>query len=514
MEGLSSTIGAMLHNYAKTNPNQEAIVSYGLRLTFREYDRLTNQYANFLWEKGIKKGDRVAILVGVNGAYPLTLMALAKIGAIAVPINYMWKADRVHWALDHVEAKLIILEDKFYSLVSEYLEEKQISSIMVVAEHKIQNSFLERIKRYPVELPNVDVQPDDPYTILFTSGTSGTPKGVVATQNAYFSNAIIGSAIIDNEFGSRYLMVTPIFHISGVSLCCYHTYLGLTLVFLDEMDPNALIRIIDEEKINLTFLPTPILAVLLPLIQKSDFILPSLRNIISGGSKIPEKTIQAYEELGFDITEIYGLTENTGVVAFWRPKMGYDKIHTIGTTYYYPKIKVLDRETREELLPGEIGELAIYGPQLFTEYWKEPEETEKAFHNGWFLTGEAVRIDKDGFIEQIDRYTDVIYFSGFGRGVYPSIVEKTIRQIPGVIDVSVIGIEHEEFGELPCGFVQIADNATLTKQDVLEYVHGQMDWQNLVEVIIVSEDLPRDKKGKIEKEKLKEIYYKKTNEKK
>ncbi|WP_044640210.1 class I adenylate-forming enzyme family protein [Risungbinella massiliensis] len=500
---IKSTIGKMIQEYSLNNPEQEAIVTPGLRLTFREYHKLTNQFAHFLLEQGVQKGDRVAFLLGVTGAFPISLAAIAKIGAIAVPINYKWPTSLIEWALEHVEAKYILLEDQYIATVSSYIQNKQISFRTIVQNHQLIPHFLEELAQYPSENPPIEVKPEDPYTITFTSKTTGNPIGVVSNQNAFFTNGVTGTGITESAPGSRYLFATPLFHISGVGVCSYHSFLGMTAVFLPELDPYALLDIIEREKITITFLPPSLLAVLLPMIQQSDSLLPSLKRILSGGSKVPIQLTKDYEDLGFEIAEIYGMTEIGGCVSAWKPKMGYDKQHTVGRAYLSPEVKVLDFDTRQEVKVGEIGELAVRGPQVFMEYWKDPEATRNAFYEDWYLTGDAVRVDSDGFIEIVDRY--VIFLPGFGS-VYPSQVEKVIRLLPDVTDVSVIGLHHEKFGEYPCAFIQVSEASILTKREVLAHVHEHLSRYHLLDAVVGFDQLPRNAAGKIDKKALEDLY--------
>ncbi|MGA8943364.1 MAG: AMP-binding protein, partial [Thermoactinomyces sp.] len=447
MVNITSTIGNSLRSYARFHPAQEALVSPGFRISYQEYESLTNQYAHYLLEQGVKKGDRVSLLIGVNASYPLSLMSLAKIGAIAVPISYHWKQELIHWALDHVETNYILVEDQYCHFIQDYIESKNIRSIIVCNQHKVSSGLLEKLKGYPTTPPDIEVKPEDPCTIIFTSGTTGKPKGVVTSHNAFFAGAITGSTTY--LMHSRQLFSTPTFHMSAAFSVYTQSYLGISLIYLPELSPESLLETIEKERINCLILPPNLLSILLPIIYKSDYTLSSLKRFISGGTKVPESIIRDYKKLGFEVVQAYGATELTGPISCWNPKFGYDKIRTVGKVYLLPEVKILDPETREELPPGEVGEVAVRSPQLFTEYWKNPEETKKAFYQGWFLTGDAGRIDEQGFIEIVDRYKDVIFFSGFG-GIFPGEIEDVIREMEEIEDVSVAGIHHPKWAEFPC----------------------------------------------------------------
>ena len=509
MVRIASTLGNALRSYAQFHPDQEALVSPGFRINYREYESLTNQFAHYLSEQGVKKGDRVPFLIGINASFALTVMALAKIGAIAVPMNYRWNQEWIHWAIDDLEADYILVEDQFYPLVQDYVESGKIRSTLVCEHHKVSPDLLAKLQKYLDTPPDIEVKPEDPCTIVFTSGTTGRPKGVVSSHNAFFASGISCTSFVIDMY-SRHLVATPSFHISGIAPVCFQAYLGLSLVFPPKLTPEPLLETIDIEKVNTVFLHPHLLGILLPIIYKSDSTFPSLKRVMSGATRVPESIINDYEKLGFEVVQAYGSTETTGVVSIWNPKMGRDKVHTVGKVHLFPEIKILNPETKEELPPGEIGEIVIRGPQLFTEYWKKPEETKKAFYQGWFLTGDAGRIDEEGFIEVVDRYKDVIYFSEF-EGIFPGEVERTIREIKDVEDVSVTGVHHPKWSEIPCAFVKLAKGSSLSKKDILQYVHQKLERHKLMEVIFCDTPLPHNANGKVDKSQLRKMYQELTS---
>ncbi|MFC7442551.1 class I adenylate-forming enzyme family protein [Laceyella putida] len=501
----SQTLGQMLQSSSQYYANQEAVVSPGMKLTFKEYNILTNQLANYLLHNGVQKGDRVAYLVGINGAAPISLMAIAKIGAIAVPLNFMWSKEMTEWALDHIDAKFVLYEDRFAPLVKEKILLDSIPSAQIVENHELSKRFLGELRTYSMDYPDIEVEPNDPITIVFTSGTTGLPKGVVSTHKAFIASAIKTSGTTENKPGDRFLLALPTFHISGIVIMLSQPLLKYTLVFLPQLDPKGLLDIMEQEKINLTFMPPTLLSIIVQMIEQSDYLLPSLDRFISGGSKVPVRTIKNLEEMGFKVLEVYGATETNGIVSCWKPEFGYDSCHTVGKVYLYPEVKILDRETRKELPIGQIGELAVSGDTIFQEYWKNPEATKEAFHEGYYLTGDAAKVDTDGFIEIVDRYKDVIYFSGFG-GVYPSEVEKVIFEIEGIEEACVVGVQHPDFGEFPCAFVRVKEGMIIDKSQILNHVHAQLERYKLGDVVLVKDPLPKIVTGKIDKGKLKAMF--------
>ncbi|MGA8943999.1 MAG: class I adenylate-forming enzyme family protein, partial [Thermoactinomyces sp.] len=439
------TLGNALRSYARFYPAQEALISPGFRISYQEYESLTNQYAHYLLAQGVKKGDRVPFLIGVNASFALTVLALAKIGAIAVPVNYRWSKKLIDWAIDNLDANYVLVEDQYCHFVQDRIESGKLGYTLVCEHHEVSVNLLEKLKRYPTTPPDIEVKPEDPCSI---SGTTGKPKGVVSSHNSFFASGH-NCTVFAIDMYSRHLVVTPPFHISGFAPVCFQSYLGLSLVFLPQLNPETLLDMIEIENVNTAFLPPNLLGVLLPTIYKRNSPLPSLKRFVSGTTKVPESVIRDYESLGFELAQAYGATELNGIISCWHPKHGYEKIHTVGKVHLFPEIKILDPETREEVPPGEIGEISLRGPQLFKEYWKNPEETKKAFYQDWFLTGDAGRIDEQGFIEIVDRYKDVIFFSGFG-GIFPGEIEDVIREMEEIEDVSVAGIHHPKWAEFPC----------------------------------------------------------------
>lgn len=505
MVALQSTIGKILKDRAFQSPDQEAIVSKKMRLTYQEYDQLTNQFAKYLLAQGVKKGDRVALVMGVSEAFPLSLMAVAKIGAIFVPINYTWKRELIYWALEQIAPKLILFEDQYEGLISQYTKKSGTMNRQIVENGSIQDSVLEELQSFSADDLSLEIDPNDPFTIVYTAGTTGLPKGVVASQNTYFATGIVFQTLVEGESNNRFLLANAMYQIFSVLLCSIHSLVGITLILLHKLDPDDFIDTIHNEKVNITLLPPYLLGVYLPMLQKRPSQLSTLRRIISSGCKVPCQIIEVLKKLDIEVIDVIGFTETTGILTIKKSHMDDCNPDSLGKPYLFPEIKVLDPETKEEVSTGEVGELALRGPTIFQEYWNSSKKTEKAFYNGWFLTGDMVRINKKGSIELVERYKNVIYLSRLG-GILPANVEKVIREIPEVKDVAVIGIYNEKYGEIPCGFVQVEKGSLLIKQDILDYVHTKMEKFNLVDAVVNSEPLPRKENGKIDTEQLRNRY--------
>jgi acyl-CoA synthetase (AMP-forming)/AMP-acid ligase II len=496
-------MGQLFHLRAKQFAEFEALVGPRRRLSYQEYEELTNQVAHFLLSLGIKKGDRIAVVSETNILFPLLFYGALKIGAVIVPINWRWTQEILVDVIQEIEPKIVFFDESFAGLVHSLKLSPEILTMQTSYQYNLEPEFARILSSHPNTYPQADVQFDDLAAIVYTSGSTGKPKGVVLThRNLYYSglnNALNGYM----RFQYRFLFPLMLSHISAVGLLSAQIMLSMTIVFLPEMTPQVLLETIEKEKINMCFLVPPLLRLLLPMIYQGGYTLSSLNEIITGGSVIPTSLIEDYAKLGFTITTGYGLTENSGTGTYWTPSMGMEYYHSLGRAFL-SQVVILDRETREVLPVGEIGEIAFIGPTVFKEYWNDPEETKRAKHNGYLLTGDAGYMDEKGFVYFVDRYKDVIYFGGTGA-IFPSKVEGVIKQLEEIADVAVVGLHHEQWGEVPCAFVVAKSESGLTREKVFAHVYSRLPKHNLVDVIFVDQ-LPRNAMGKVDKPLLKKNY--------
>lgn len=499
MHSVQMTIGELFQERARLNPSLSALVGPKRRFTFSEYDQLTNQVAHYLLRHGVKKGDRIALFSETNVIFPLLFLGAAKIGAISVPINWRWSVEVIEWSIQHTEPKLIFYDDAYHSLIASLHLPESMPTVQTSDSHDLDAGFEAEIRSCSASAPADSVECEDPACIIFTSGTTGKPKGAVLTHRNFSTTTV--SLNNERKAGLHILCATPLFHLSGAGAVILQSLSGSTCFFLPHLEPSLLLKTIEKEQIHSIFLPPAMLNHLFPHF-KSHPPLPSLKVITSGGSPVPPSLIRDYKSIGYPLAQGYGCTESSGIISFWSPEMGFDTCGSVGKPFFN-EIKVLDRYTREEVDTGEIGELAVRGPTVFQKYWKDPAATKEVFHQGWLLTGDAVRVDEEGWIYLVDRYKDVIYFSGFD--IYPSEVEQELHQMEEISEVSVVGVQHERRGELPCAFVVKKPESTLTPNQVLQFAHDRMDSNKLADVVLIDQ-LPRNALGKIEKMKLKEMY--------
>ena len=483
------------------SPELEAVVTAEVRWTYREFNERVNRLAHFLLECGIRKGDRVALLCLTDHPFATIFMATAKIGAIAVPLNYRLQPAELEGIVGDSKPKILFYDGEFSDQV------KGLESIDSL-KHLVQVSFGEELHpdyavifgKYPATETGVEVLPEDPFCLTYTSGTTGKPKGVITTHENWFTSSVNTFVPMGFRYGDRFMIPTPLFHISGIVILTSLSIVGYTLVLMPRFHPVHVWELAEKERVTHMFAVPVMLKFMLPALIESEREVESLREIITGGSLVPVELIQQYESLGFPLTVVYGASEFSGLATFWNQGMGEEKRGSVGKILI-GEIKIIDPETGEELPAGEIGEVLLKGPQMFKGYWNNPEETRKVIRDGWYHTGDAGKLDRDRFLHVVDRYKDVIHVSG--EKVFPVQVEAVIGEIKGVSEVAVVAVKDRMWGELSRGYVVKQADVNLTEEEVLQYTHSKLARYKLSEVVFVDE-LPKNSVGKVLKYRLRE----------
>lgn len=496
-------LGQILHKRAKQYRQLEALVGPKRRWTYKEYDELSNQIAHYLLSLGVRKGDRVAMIPETNITYPLLLMGTLKIGAVVVTMNWRWTQDLLNEIIHDIEPKIIFYDENFAGLVYSLQVPEQIRLVQSSHQVDLEPEFAKQLAVLPNTYPPTEVTSEDHAVIAYTSGTTGRPKGTVLTHANLYASGLNNGLTGCYRFAQRVLIPTMLGHISSISILSFQSMIGFTIVFMPDLTPTLLFETIEREKVNIMFVPPQFLRLILPLIYKSDYVLTSLVEIQTGGSLVPRSLIEDYVKLGFRISIIYGATKSAGAGSYWNPIMGMEHANSAGQPFLFD-VAILDHKIKEKLAIGEIGEIAFKGPMIFKEYWQDPQETKKAKHQEWFLTGDAGYMDKNGFVHIIDRYKDVIYFGGVGA-IFPIKVEGVIKQMEEVADAAMVGLHHEKWGEVPCAFVMTKPESELTREKVFAHVYSELPKHKLVHIFFV-DDLPRNALGKVDKPLLKKNY--------
>lgn len=499
-------MGDILKNRSNLHPQLEAVVGPSVRLTYRKLNQRVNQLAHYLQERNIRKGDRIAILCLTDHPFITILWVALKIGAIAVPLNYRLHPDELIWILEHSQPDAIFYDGDFSSSLPQTNEVPFIREwVQVSISGELHPDFSSIFATYATKEPNVELDGEDPAMLTYTSGTTGKPKGVIATHTNLYHPGPAAFSHVGFQMGDRALLPTPLFHISGSVMVTSAPYVGMTIVCMPHFHPHHILDLIEKERVTQAVGIGPMLQMILGSIMEENRELETLRMIVSGGAAVSVPIIKQFYALGFPVLQIYGLSEYTSVATFWHPDlMGIETCGSVGKNLI-GQIKIVDPETENELPQKEVGEVVIRGPQLFKGYWKNPEETRKALRDGWFFTGDAGKMDENGFLYLVGRYKDVIHVGA--EKVFPVEVENVLMDMDEVLEAAVVARNDPFWEEIPRAYVVKKADSRLTEGDVLTYVHKHLAPYKLAEVVF-TEELPKNEIGKV----MKNVLHKKANE--
>lgn len=469
---------------AAWSPEAIALAFEGEEIGYAALDaRIRGLAALLEREHAIGAGDRVAYL-GLNRPLVLELMfACARLGAIFVPLNWRLAPAELRDVLEHAGAKLLFVERAYAG--------EDWPCPTVPAEAPIAAASAE---------PSSGGSPSSPLLLVYTSGTSGRPKGVLLTQEAIFWNAVNSIAAHDLASADRVLTVLPTFHVGGLNI---HTtpalHAGGRVTLHAKFDPARALATIAAERTTL-FLAVP--QVSLAMIHHPDWPttdLSSLRLVSMGSSVVPEAAIRPWLERGVPVTQVYGLSESAPVAICLRREDATRKVGSCGKPAIHCEARIAD-EAGRELAVNERGEILLRGPNLFREYWHDPETTAAAFAGEWFRTGDVGHRDEDGFFWVDDRKKDVV-ISG-GEKIYPAELENVLLDCEEILEAAVVARADERWGEVAVAFVVARPGVTLTIERVLALFEGRLARYKHPRQIVLTDGLPRNVMGKILKHEL------------
>ncbi|MED3728879.1 class I adenylate-forming enzyme family protein [Priestia filamentosa] len=497
------TIHSYLVERSIETPNFEGLVDRKHRYTFKQYNEEVNRLAHYMKEKGVKKGDRVALLLENTLFYPVALFASFKVGAIAIPTNSESTTLEMENVIDSAKATLVLYDEKFANVMAPLIEEKgDVIFKSVMAQDESLEGFQQFLKSYSTDEPNVVVNPEDPALFLFTSGTTGKPKIceiIHKTYTSYFESGDVSKWKNTGE-GARFLAVHPLFHMSSLISVFGAAFMGMTVVCSMKSEPKQIWEVIQDQKINSMMAFPYVYNHMIEEYHKGNYDASSLKQLQTGGTKVPSSLFDKYKEIDVPLLSGYGSTE-AFVLTRYVPSMGREKADSAGLPVDDIEIKIVDKDTHEPLEKGQVGEILIRSPYVFEGYWGNEEATEKAFEDGWFLMGDAGMIDEDGFLYIMGRYKDVIVYGG--ENIYPDGVEEVLTSIKGVREAAVVGVKDETFGEVPKAFIVKQPGSPLSEEDVLSYCKGRLSDYKIPAVEFV-ESLPKNPVGKVLKNVLRD----------
>lgn len=504
------------------------------KLTYRQLDQAANRFANALIALGVKKGDRVAIHLPNTPQFPIAFYGAFKAGAIVIAFNPVYTAPEVERQLNDCGAETIVTLTRFYPLIQQIRAKTKLKRVIVtsikdyfhplvktlysVAREKKEgdrvaiapgdHAFLDLLARSSAAPPSprVATNADDIALLQYTGGTTGIPKGAVLTHRNLYSNVVqVGAWRTDVQPGKEVTMcILPFFHVYGLQVGMQNAvFLGGSMVMFPRFEIDTVLAAIDKYHPT-TFPGVPTMYNALrnnPEIKKHD--LSSIRVCLSGAAPLPLEVQTQFEKLiSGKLVEGYGLTE-TSPVAVSNPTGGKRKSGSVGMPLPDTDVKIVDPEDPKKEMPlGEVGEVAIEGPQVFQGYWQRADETAKVLFDGWFITGDIGRMDEDGYFYLVERKKDMINVGGFK--VFPRDVEEVLFTHPKIQDVSVVGVKDEYSGEVPKAFVVLKKGETATAQEILDFASKNLAKFKVPKSVEFRDALPKTIIGKVLKRTLQE----------
>lgn len=507
----SMNVAWWVERWADLLPDKVALVCEDERVTYADLHRRANRTACWLRETGIGKGDRVAVILNNSLEFIELYLAAARIGAIFVPINFRLSAPELDHILRNCRPRMLVYGDDYAQGVKDWARIGQQHPPIMARIGRVECSdgcldyatataaFDRRAPYLTSSLGTSD--PEEPQVIMYTSGTTGNPKGAVLSHRKTFFNSLNADIFFDLSHDDVMLTVLPLFHSGALfivtSPCLYK---GATQVIDPKFDPVRTYRHIERFGVT-KFLGVPtIFRSLLAVDPSIRGDISSLKICAVGGEQVTPELITQCHRNGFRVRQIMGQTE-TSILLWASETESLERPGTVGRPVFHAEVGLVDRSGLP-VAPGEIGEIVVSGTIVMKEYWDDPVETARTIRGGKLHTGDLARQDEDGYYYLVDRVKDM-YISG-GENVYPVEIENVIREHPGVGHVAVIGVPHDHWGEVGHVFIICVEGACVTEDEVIKLCHGRLARYKWPKSVTFCEEFPTTALGKICKFMLRE----------
>ncbi|GAA4098114.1 long-chain fatty acid--CoA ligase [Actinomadura miaoliensis] len=491
-------LGSWPARRARKTPNRPALVYQDQSRTYAETHERVTRLAHVLRALGVRRGDRVAYLGPNHPAFLETLFATGALGGVFVPLNTRLAGPEIAYQLADSGASVLVYAPGHAALVDGIRGTTGVRAhIPLEAADGGYEELLAAAATDPVDEP---VGLDDPCMIMYTSGTTGRPKGATLTHGNITWNTV--NVLIDHDLvaGEVALVSAPLFHTAGLNMLTLPVLLkGGCCVLVERFDPDAVFDLIERHRVTFMFgVPTMFQQVARsPRWPAAD--LSSLRLLTCGGAPVPTSLIAAYQERGLTFLQGYGMTEASPGVLFLDAAHAISKAGSAGVPHFFSDVRVVGPDMRA-VPPGETGEVVVKGPHVMPGYWGLPEETAGVFTDGWFHSGDAARVDEDGYAYIVDRIKDMIV-SG-GENIYPAEVENAILADPDVLECAVIGVPDDTWGEVGRAIVVPRPGSALTAERVLAPLSDRLAKYKIPKSVVFADAIPRNAAGKVLKARL------------
>ena len=483
---------------------------YRREMSWKDFDRRANRFANLLLSRGVPRGTKVAILMMNCLEWLPAYFGILKAGCIAVPMNFRYSSDEIKYCLELADVDILVFGPEFVSRMDGIAPELKLRTMFFVGKNgpDYTEDYLRLVNFCSSSQPPIAMEETDHAAIYFSSGTTGFPKAILHNHRSLLSSCQVEQNHHAQTREDVFLCIPPLYH-TGAKMHWFGSLLsGSKAVLLRGVKPEWILRAITEEKCTIVWLLVPWAQDLLDAIdsgriQLEDYYLDQLRLMHIGAQPVPPSLIHRWLKIfphhQYDTN--YGLSESIGPGCVHLGVENVHKVGAIGKPGYLWEAKIVD-EQGAEVAQGDVGELIVHGPGVMLCYYKNPEATDEVLKDGWLYTGDMARMDEEGFIYLVDRKKDVV-ISG-GENLYPVQIEDFLRQYDKIKDVAVIGLPHERLGEIAAAIIEIKQGETCTEEEINAFCEALPRYKRPRKVIF--DKVPRNPTGKIEKPVLRERY--------
>ena len=499
------SLQGLLEKATEKNPEKTALIYNNREISYSELNRVSNQFSNFIAGHGIKKGDRVALFMPNIPQFAIAFFGVLKAGAVVTTISPLHREREVAYQLQDSGARIIVATNNLEPIITKIEEHTQLDYVLVTSMDEV--GFFGFLKDAPYDKLPMKIDPTkDLAALQYTGGTTGTPKAAMLTHQNLVANALQFAYAIKGSNKDIFLAALPLFHIYGLTTSMTTPIsLGAKIALLPKFEATKACRTIECEKITVFCGVPTMYQHLLAKPDLADYDLRSLRVCISGAAPLPPQVQNQFMRItGGTLAEGYGLTEASPVTHCSPVEKGQIRVGSVGLPLRGTEAYIVDQDTGQKILSyGEIGELAVRGPQIMRGYWDRPDETIAILRDGLFLTGDIAKIDADGYLYIVDRKKDLIKHNGYS--VYPRELEEILQEHPAIKQCTVIGIPDFASGEIPKAFVVLKEGTEASVEELKIFVNSKVAVYKGIRQIEFRNELPVSSVGKVLRNQLRQV---------
>ena len=515
LDELQLSPAAFLARNAHFRPNTRALIYEDQEMSYGEFTEAVKAIASRLRATGVKDGDRIFYLGMNSAAFLQTMFASWWLGAVFTPLNFRLAPGEISELLVRGTPHSIVVESSHAPVLSQVYGAQRHHIFLIdndPADEPATNAppYWHRASEVFTEVSEDLPEPKvmgmrDLALLLFTSGTTGVPKGVQLTFGNIWWNAVNVDTSVDTRVGDMNLAVAPMFHIGALNSFTIRAFTrGNTTVVRRAFDPVRTLHDIEHFGINSAFVVPAQLLVMSSQAEFADADLTSMRATICAGAPVPPVIIEKYAAKGVDVQQAWGLTETAPFATYLPASMTKEKAGSCGISMLHTEVKLVDPVMLEEVTePGKTGEMWVRGPNVTPGYWNAPEINETAFHDGWFRSGDIGYADEDGYLFIVDRLKDMIITGG--ENVYPAEVERVLTEYPGCVDVAVVGQKDPKWGESVVAVMAMSGGATPSVEEVRAFCDRHLARYKLPKKVVLVDAVPRNSSGKLDKRSIRDM---------